>query len=238
MEDERRYYRAIPLYEGQLSVDVVYDEDVTIPAHVIDVSIGGIGVFIDNEQDPGLETGQHVFLQMRSPCLEETLTTPGAVRRCTRTEGGVTYGFEFLDWMGLLSQLPQEVRVLFNQRSEFRVGVGPYRPIEVRGLTSPFRAEGILHDISPDGLCFHVPMGGEDVLSPGRLVQIEFRLPGISQSLAFVAQIRHSEWNRGRFYCGVYFNSERTEDFRKKQGRVAEYVIDTMRGARCLPNSK
>lgn len=238
MKDERRHYRALPLYEGQLAVDVVFDEDKIIPAHVIDVSIGGIGVFIDAEKDLGLEAGQHVFLRLTSPSLAEDVTTPGAVRRCTRTEGGVTYGFEFVDWMGLLSQLPAEVRVLFNQRSEFRVGVGPYRPIEVRGMTSPFRAEGILHDISPDGLCFHVPMGGEDVLSPGRLVRIDFRLPGVPQSLSFVAQIRHSEWNRGRFYCGVHFNSERTEEFRKKQGRVAEFVIETMRGARSLPASE
>ncbi|MCZ6792092.1 MAG: PilZ domain-containing protein [Planctomycetota bacterium] len=131
MGDDRRQYRHYPDYKGQLSVVVVVAQERRAPQRIFNLSVGGMGVFFEHEHDPVYGLGSTVYVHMESPYLEGTLIAPCLVGHRMEMEGGRVYGFTFVDWIGLLSQIPRELAALFNQRGECRVEPLPDEPISI-----------------------------------------------------------------------------------------------------------
>lgn len=235
MPDERRQYRTFPLYQGHLSVAVVRPGEAPVPGGVLDLSIRGVSILLRPDADPGLTPGDVVYLHLESPDLPEELVTPAAVRRRTPSPQGTTYGMAFLDWLGLLSRLPAELRALFNQRNDYRVGLGLHHPLEVRGFQPEFRVPGILHNLSADGLCFHVAAQGDGLFIPGSSVEIVFALPGEAAPMTLLTTILHTSGCRDRVYCGVLFEADKTPDFAAKQARIALFTAQASRAGRTTP---
>jgi len=178
----------------------------------VDLSVGGAAIVVDAQSDPKLDAGEDVYLYIDSPYLDEPIVTLGRVQRCSKKDGEAHYGLRIVDWLGLLTQLPSELKALFNQRSEYRVGVGPNHPIEVEGISRNFCVNGLLHDLTPHGLCFQVPMDAEGTFRLGHVVRVTFALPDEEEQLTFAARIRHAQWTGGRLYCGVCFEKDDAED--------------------------
>jgi hypothetical protein len=92
------------------------------------------------------------------------------------------------------------------------VGVGSNHPIEIEGISRSFRVDGLLHDLTPHGLCFQVPMDSQGTFKLGHVVQVTFALPDEEEQLTFSARIRHTQWAGGKLYCGVCFEKDDSED--------------------------
>jgi len=234
MDERRRQYRTVPVYEGQITVIVARSEECGVRSRVVDLSVGGVALDFEAESDPGLEVGEVLYLYIDSPYLDEPIVTLGKVERSDSEDGERHYGLRIIDWLGLLTQLPAELKALFNQRSEYRVGVGPNHPIQITGITKNFHVDGLLHDLTPHGLCFQVALEAKGTFMIGHVVRVTFALPGDEEELSFPGRIRHAEWAGDRLYCGVCFDEDESEEesFQAQRQKIADYVSEVVRKAR------
>lgn len=225
MTEKRGRYRTST---DLLSITVVDPQGRMIRGRVFDLSAGGIAIFIHRKQDPTYQAGNVVRLDMRSPLLRETVTTQAKIRRIEECESGRLYGFEFLDWGKLLSQLPVELSSLFNRRRQHRLRFDPDQPVAVtvEGLSAGSWDQvfggvtGVLRDISPRGLCFRVDPEQGRKLRSDQFVEVLFTLRGSTERFAIWAQVCHCVSRSGGVYCGVRFDPERTERFLEKRNRM------------------
>ena len=237
--DERRQYRTTPQFKGHISVTVTKPEGREIPGRVVDLSITGMGVFIHNNASPKFAVSDMVYLRLESPYLDTPIFTTGRIRRQVPVEEGTNFGIELIDWLGLLPQLPEKLKALFNQRGEQRLEIEADHKVSLEGLSESFRAEGTLHDLSPFGLCFKVSLDTEGFYNPGQKLRVMFTLPDDPEddpesSLTFKAKILHSNWNEDSLYCGVVFTEEKSEVFQESQDKISRYIAEVTRKDRII----
>ena len=223
--DQRLRYRSSPPSD-LFSVTAIDLEGSKVSGHVIDVSAGGIALSFGRQVATSYRVGETVWMHMKSPHLASPLVAPTQVIRRLACDWCQMYGFRFVDWLGLLSQIPPELAGLFNQRRHCRVDVGPDRPIEVsieEGLVTSSWAEvfgglkGVLRDVSSRGLSFRVDGGVEMRTTPSESVKVSFTLPGSDESMTFWIEIVRWEADAEGFSCGAVFDTERTEQFTAKR---------------------
>lgn len=232
--EERRQYRTTPHFKGHISVTMTRPEGREIPGRVVDLSITGMGVFIHNNTNPKFRESDMVYLRLESPYLDNSIFTTGRIRRKVPVEDGTNFGIELIDWLGLLPQLPEKLKTLFNQRGDQRLEIDTDHKVCLEGLSDSLRAEGFLHDLSPFGLCFKVSLDTEGVYRPGQQLSISFTLPDDTETLTFRAKILHSNWNGDHLYCGVVFTDDKSEDFQERQDKVARHIAEVTRKNRIV----
>ena len=242
MADERHQYRAQPEV-SDLTLTVGTASGNRMPAQILDVSAGGIGLLFEEGADPGIAAGEVMYLHITYPYMREEIVAPGLVRHCHEEEGRLAYGIEFVDWLGLLSQLPVELAPLFNQRADPRIAPEPGHPIEVevRG-TNPWSPpiRGLLRDLSVRGLAVYLSADSSNELEEGSEVEVSLTLPGSTDPVEFGANVRHCENFGDRLCMGVFFEEARTGDFDEMQLQVARYLNQLHRRSKskCSPPSK
>lgn len=224
MANIRRQYRVSSEYENIISVSVGRPSTPQVPARCINLCVGGMRVLLESDSNFRLATGEVAYLCLTSPYLDSAITMPGLVRGKEEHEEGISYGFEFIDWLGLVAKLPPELKTLFNQRGEYRTEVGPGNLILIEGITTPSRVKGELQDISPNGLSFRAPIDTEEVLAPFYKVRVSFLVPGNPAQLTFNATIRYCEQIDGHSLNGIFFDAKRTTNFQKMQEVISEYM--------------
>lgn len=227
--DERQRYRAAPESPDQLSAAAVDGQGRKIPGQIVDLSAGGIGLCFAQKLDPDLKVGDTIYLHLRSDQLQEPVVALAQVCRGSTFDWGHNYGFKFVDWMGLLSQIPPTLAPLFNQRSEWRVKLDPQHVVvSVEGpVTSPKKfgpVKGILRDVSPTGLSFRVKPEAEEMMSSSPLVHVSFALPGSAEVLAFWARVLHCETCDDGIWYGAIFDQEATARFARKQKKLVSIL--------------
>lgn len=189
---------------------------------VFDVSAGGIGFFVVSQTDPGYPLGQVLWLCMKSPLLRRPIIAPAQARQIAECDVGRMYGLGFLDWPGLLSQIPSQLARIFNRRREYRTRFDPERPVEIRvaeGLTASswehvfHGLKAVLLDISPTGLSFRVEVDVGQQVEPHQSLQVSFTLPNSTYRFTLWVQILHCQTGPDGVACGALFDTERTEEF-------------------------
>lgn len=221
--DDRQRYRASPDSPEQLSVAAVDRAGRKVPAQVVDLSAGGIGLCFPTQADPNLQIGETVYLHLASSQLQRPLVALAQVCRGSTFDWGHNYGFKFVDWIGLLSQIPHALAPLFNQRSEWRVNMEAQGAIAVAIEVPPTASKkfgpvrGVLRDVSPMGLSFRVEPDAEEAISSSPLVHVSFALPGNREVLSFWARILHRETGEHSLCYGAMFDREATARFDQKQ---------------------
>lgn len=202
------------------------------PGLSADPSPGELSLFFGRRTAPGYRPGEIVYLCMRSPCLSRPLVAASWVRRAEATDWGRMYTFKFVDWPGLLSQIPRELAGLFSQRSDRRVFLDSHRPVEltIDGLPpvsweQVFAGQmGMLLDLSPRGLSFRVDPDVGHQLLECKSVQVSFTLPETAEELSFWVQILSCVADSESIYCGALFDEARTEDFHEKQKKLVSVL--------------
>jgi len=181
-------------------------------------------LLLEHNSNLVLPSGEVVYLCLTSPYLDSAITMPALVRGKEEHDEGVSYGFEFIDWLGLVAKLPPELKSLFNQRGEYRMEVGPGNQILVEGITTPSKIEGQLLDLSPNGLSFRAAIETGEVLAPFYKVRVSFCVPGNTDQLTFNATVRYCEQNEDCGLYGIFFDAKRTTNFQKMQDAISEYM--------------
>ena len=228
MPDDRRQYRHLPDFRDYISVEVVRSEQRESPQRVCNLSVGGIGLFFQHHFDPIYQLGSTVYLHITSPNLDKKVVAPCLVTHRMESEDGRTYGFEFVDWIGLLSQISAELAAMFNQRGEFRVEPPADQVIgvcvEVPGEECAIRAE--IQDLSPEGVCLRIQIKDEQLLSNCEEAKLFFSLPDSQELLTFRATILRRDLVGDHICYGTYLEEEGTEYFKEKQLKLIKYVTE------------
>jgi hypothetical protein len=204
-----------------------------LAGRIVDLSIGGIGAFFEAGRDPELRFKETTCLRLASPRLEGDLLVPARVVRREETDGGRTYGFQILDWLGLLARLPSDMAGLFNRRGTKRVRTYPQRVIPVRVRVELPLAEftAVLCDFSPEGVSLRAGPEALAALDGVRRVSFSFRIPGDRRHLSFSGSVRHRRLTDEGMSFGVGFDAASTPDFSEKQGILAGYAEKLRLGA-------
>ena len=232
--DGRQRYRAFLDSPEQLSVTATDVQGRKLPAQLVDLSAGGIGLFFPTELDPKLDVGDTTYLHLAAPQLPRHLVALAQVSRGSTFDWGHTYGFKFVDWIGLLSQIPPDLAPLFNRRGQWRVTFEPKHVIRV-AIEGPAAAakdlrpvQGVLRDVSATGLSFRVRPDVEEAMSSFPLVHVSFVLPESSQVLSFWVRILHRDADENSVVYGAMFDQQATARF----GEMQEKLLNSLQQMR------
>jgi hypothetical protein len=220
--DARKHYRIQPDQGEDVAVYLLQDGGWT-PARVSDVSVGGIGLFVEGA--PRFTPGLTTFVRICSPLLPLPSVEPGKVEYVRETEDGCRYGITFLDWMGLLERIPTGLAHLFNRRGSTRVPAEEDQAVHIY-----FEADGVaqevdgrLSNISLNGVGFFLEPKMGTHLVRSDLVLISFRFPGTDEYVSLRAKLRHIHKKPDHWQIGAYFADEGI-DFEKKKAQISCYL--------------
>jgi len=224
MANKRKQYRVKPEPQDLTVCVTLSPSAPSLEGRIVDLSACGIKVLFAYRCDPSYRLKEVVNLKFISPHLPAPLITPGLVRFRGEGRTGRIYGFEFLDWLGLLTSLPPLLAEMFNQRGDFRVAPDPEEPIPINLENLPLARSAVLRDISSNGLSFLVPSNMETVLREVKTLDISFSLPPSPHRLYFRCQILREQLSEEGVTYGVCFDAKRTEGFHEKQNLVIQYI--------------
>ncbi len=225
---EKRRRSRTSLSTELLSVATIAPDGQKTSGHVFDLSATGLGLFFDFRTDPDYAAGSVLWLRIKSPFLREPIVAPAQIRRVTGCEFGRLYGFQLLEWPGLVSQIPSVAARVFNRRSEHRVKLDSDRPIQItlpRPPASPWERvfqglKGALMEVSPMGLSFRVGSEIADQIEPHLSAEVSFTLPDSTYEFSIWTEIMRCASRPDGLNCGVRFDAKRTECFKEKQERL------------------
>jgi PilZ domain len=226
MTQKRRQYRVKKVSADDLIASLARAGASPVPAQIVDISSGGISVFVKRVCDPGLPDREAVHLRLSSPHMKVPLSAPAIVRRSEESAEGRVYGLEFLDWLGLLSRIPPALARLFNKRGDSRVepDSGDRIDVAVESKSLPFQIGGKLRDLSSTGLSFSAADDVEKFLSKIDRVKVSFSLPGRVEVIAFWGDILHRNTSDGSIHYGICFDQKLTRQFKKKQDQISAFL--------------
>lgn len=222
MAEKRRQYRTPG--QGELEIEVIRDGSTKFSGKVVDISAQGVSLSFSAEEEPNIELREIVLLKVTSTFLEKSIVVPSMVIRREELEEGWTYGIEFIDWLGLLAQLPPALAEMFNRRGDYRVEPIPEDPIQVTLEALPLRVNAWLRDISIVGLSAFIPSNLETVFRKVRKAQVSFNLPRLGKKLKFQGRILHRHLTESGVCYGIVFVEETTRAFQENQQLLAQYI--------------
>jgi len=233
--EKRRQYR-IP-GQGELEIEVLKDGSAQFPGTVVDISAQGVSLGFSVEEDPNTELREIVLLKITSTYLEKSIVVPSMIIRREELEDGRVYGIEFIDWLGLLAQLPIALAEMFNRRGDYRVEPNPEDPIQVTLEALPLRVNAWLRDISVVGLSAIIPSNLETVFRKVRKALVSFNLPHLGKKLKFQGRILHRNLTERGVCYGIVFRGEKTRAFQENQQLLAQYIQERKKEILGLPVS-
>ncbi len=228
MPDKRRQYRVPLATEEDFRVLVRRPGKKAVNGEICDLAIQGLGIRFDHRSEAVFAIRDVVNLELSSAKLDRPILAPAMVRHRREDDRGRIYGFQFLDWLGLLSRLPLSLACLFNQRGSHRVQPQPTEHVDVtiEGSLLPSSVRAELYDISATGLSVQAPFAIENMLMKVERVKLSFLLPGSQAKLVFWGNIMHREIAFDRIRYGIVFSVKKTTDFKKMQAAVQKYVTE------------
>jgi hypothetical protein len=224
LPNKRRQYRLGPGAASILSVSVRASAKRWLKGIVEDVSACGLRVFFKAGAAPRFSLKEAIRLELASPYLKEPRTVPSLVTFRGNSRDGALYGFEIIDWLGLLSSLPGELKAVFNQRRDYRVRPDPRQPVTVTVGAPGCRVKVQAEDVSASGLSFTASLKLERNLSDQETVVLSLRLPTDTKDLHFRAKVLHSAIVAGGARYGVCLLDEPGEDFERHTRALESYV--------------
>jgi len=235
MAGKRKRYRVRPSSSAEIEVALVKGKGTLLRGKVENLSQGGMGIFFDEDRAPSCALKDTVQLRISSPHLREPLFVAAVVSSCDQAKGGRVYGVEFVDWLGLLKQLPPPLDCVFNKRGDWRVEADQERPVEVMVEAPPLQIRALLHDLSPTGISIQVATRLGISFKSRRKVNVSFYLPYCYEKLSFSGEVVHGSLNGPGIRYGIAFSAERTYGFKRNKNLLQHYIHGRRRQAAGLP---
>jgi len=231
MPKRRRQYRVKPAQSTRLSAWVAAADARLLPGAVEDLSACGLRLCFKPQKNPRCVLGTVVNIRLNSNRLLAPLTVPSLVIYRGETTEGLVYGFEFIDWLGLLQALPDEVKALFNQRRDHRVTPRRDRPVVVTLWPTCSSLEAKVHaqDVSTTGLSFVIGGELESALAEVEVVDLTLRLPSAGEDLCFTGKILSRALTSEGVRYGLCLVEDGRKDFERRVTALSAYVASRHR---------
>ena len=229
--DRRKHYRVEPAEGDDLQVSFAKPGAPPVPGLVLDVSAGGVMVQLALAGCPDLAMGEEVELSFVADRFKRPLAVSARVVH-RRDEGSSRrYGLQFTDRQQLENQVATELFRLFNRRKTYRVEPDPDVPIEV---TLEQRHAGVqvhaqVKDISVGGLGVRVPADVLAALGTSDRVKVAISLPGRQDPVVLIGNICHRRVAGEEIHYGIEFDLEQSEDPKRQQNAITDYVMKRQR---------
>lgn len=187
----RQTYRVRPETREPIRACVEREGGSTIQGDCIDLSIGGAGVEFEPTRYPELEMGDVCMLKIR------TDSHPDAIQATCRVvgiqpldNGGVRFGFQFVNRIELYAQLDEHYAELFNRRRHVRGAIDPELRSPVQLDWNGGSVAGIAHDVSESGLGLTLPFHTAAALAKVTNLKVTFTLPKQKEPIVCGATIK------------------------------------------------
>ena len=191
--ERRRHYRVTPEFRREVTVDVKGTRGQWWPANLVDISVGGAALVLEQESRTSMRRGDKVTLRFQSERLNAPVEVPSQIYYVRGNNGPHRIGIGFEEWEDARSKLGPRLRSLFNQRQAFRVDVDIATPIQVSVTleegSKPVRANARDFSILGVGLWIH----SRDVekFRMEQKISIQFSLPKSRDDFQLGAVVRH-----------------------------------------------
>ncbi len=233
--DDRAHYRIdfAGLEDAQVSVQSA--EGVSALGQILDLSIGGLGLRFSLDIPlpgcPDFTVGEDVELSFAADRFKRPLAVSARVVHRLDEGSSRRYGLQFTDRQQLENQVATELFRLFNRRKTYRVEPDPDVPIEV---TLEQRHAGVqvhaqVKDISVGGLGVRVPADVMAALGTSDRVKVAISLPGRQDPVILIGNIRHRRVAGEEIHYGIEFDLEQSEDPKRQQNAITDYVMKRQR---------
>ena len=241
---ERRKQYRVEIGQGiDLEVTVRASGGSSVGGQLFDVSVEGMGVSFVSVRFSmpvglALQVGGDVELVFTSSLLKNPVVISARVVNRADREGSCRYGFQFTDRQQLEKQLSPVLFKLFNRRASYRVAPAHDSPVTVTVEGGPrgMRAQTRVVDISTTGVGVCAPLEVESALADTDRVTVFMSLPNYEHPLVFAGIIRNRRLTAAEILYGIEFDLERSENPRRQQDAVIEYVMKRQR--ECLRQGK
>ena len=188
---QRAAYRDSSAAVRSLGVELTLP-DRALRAEAIDVSMGGVGLKVPLDEDPGLPAGAVIKLHITGSLRSEIVTPGRVLRSCKDDEGFVHYAFQFIDLGNLTDQIDPFYQQYFNRRENERVRPRFDARVSVDAFTDDgVEFKGALYDISTSGLGLATKPEIPPPLKPDDQLTVKFDLPLARVTLVGTAKVRN-----------------------------------------------
>ena len=235
--DNRAHYRIdlAGLEDAQVSVKTA--QGVSVLGQILDLSIGGLGLRFSLDIPlpgcPDITVGEEVELSFASDRFKRPLAVSARVVHRLDEESSRRYGLQFSDRQQLEDELATELFRLFNRRKTYRVEPDPDVPIEVtlEHCQAGVQVQAQVKDISVGGLGVRVPADVKATLGTSDRVKVAISLPGHQDPVILIGNICHRREAGEEIHYGIEFDLEQSEDPKRQQNAITDYVMKRQRAA-------
>jgi c-di-GMP-binding flagellar brake protein YcgR len=191
--ERRRHYRVTAEFRREVEVEVKGSNGNWWEAHLVDISVGGAALVLEQAARYSMRRGEEVVLRFKSSRLNKDLEVPSKIYYVRSSTGPHRIGIGFDEWEDTRSKLGPRLRSLFNQRQAFRVDVDVGNPVEIKALLGeelPI-VNGRARDFSILGVGMWVHHGDVEHFRMNLELTLEFQLPKSSAPFSIGAVVRH-----------------------------------------------
>jgi PilZ domain-containing protein len=223
MANRRKSYRVAEQssFEG-LSIAVLKGSDAFV-ASIVNISRGGAAIVLDQHFDFKSPSDGVLHLRFHSHWLKKPIYVLGDIRSWSEVDGGSLHRVKFSDFLDLLSQLPADLRRVFNKRTTPRFEAGGALPINVNLDIHACRIPALLKDLTPDGISVTIKKKLAAIRFEARHVEASFRLPEVNCAFEFSGTVVHSRPCDAGLCWGIRFDGK-SRDFRAKQDHLLQFI--------------
>ena len=212
--DRRKHCRRKPPTSRALAVYVGHDPVHFVKGLIENASSGGVKLRFLDEQNVTLERGRTVYIQLRSPYLQEPLVLTSTVGYAVKTDMGTIYGFRFGVSPHDKEELPCILKKVFNRRQEYRIRATPatcsivLRSKHETAVVQP-------NDISKSGLSVIMPFS-EKACSPGigHSVDVQVQARALKKRLEFVGTVAKRDIVASGIRLGIRIHPDSSKEFK------------------------
>jgi hypothetical protein len=194
-----------------------------------DASSGGVRLRLLDEQNVKLDRGATVYIQLRSPHLEEPLVLTSTVSYAVKADMGTIYGIRFGVSPHNKEELPCLLKKLFNRRRESRLRASTAMcSIVLRSKHEAAVVQPI--DISKSGLSVLVPFVEKQcLLRSGHSVDVQVQVRALRRRLLFKGVVVKREIVASGVRLGIKVFPDRSKELKAYQ----ELLLWHMQWQRC-----
>jgi c-di-GMP-binding flagellar brake protein YcgR len=129
--EHRKQYRVKTDQDDIVQVDLISDKGKTVPAELVDINIGGMGLLVSKESGLDLSVGQQVEISLKFSGKDQPVALTAVVKNQADEGEDRRYGFSFVDAEANRIATSAELFNLFNRRRKQRIEPGHAGPVEL-----------------------------------------------------------------------------------------------------------
>lgn len=204
---------------------LTYDD--TLPVDLVGVSYATLEIIAP---PLALREGEAIVLGLVGEGMAEMARVPAIIRGRVELPTARRIVLHVVDPDRLAGQLPPQTQAGFNRRGAFRVIPDSKQPIQCafrreEGLVT---AAAPIISISVTGMGLYVKERNAGV-APGDRLMADMKVPGNSQRVTLIANVRYMIAMPGGTRYGIMFDSRETPQFARQQKTLSQYIMALQR---------